>query len=222
MQKPFEVRWEGELPAAPQQVWDAITKHPGGYLWPIAYEPRVGGAERGLTRTGGTVTAWEEPRHFATATQDNELEYVLEPLGAISYLRYRHRTEVLAEEFDVQLAACRGHTTFYLHSLGQYACHFPGRQASYVSADTKVGFAAVRRALGVPEDAVAGDPVRLAPFGIEGVVDYATGPFLGIRSADALYRLYGRDAWCWPAGIAHHQFGVVHEWTEWAASLEVA
>src|SRR5262245_6168497 len=188
MQKPFEVRWEGELPAAPQQVWDAITRHSGGYLWPIEYEPRVGGSERGLTRSGGTVTAWEEPRHFATAAEDNELDYVLEPLGAISYLRYTHRTAVPAEEFEAQLAACRGLTTFYLPSLGQYACHFAGREANYVSTDTKVSSTAVRRALGVPEGAVAGDPVRLKPFGIAGVVDYATGPFLGIRSQDALYR----------------------------------
>ena len=24
------MRWEGELPAAPQEVWDAITRHSGG------------------------------------------------------------------------------------------------------------------------------------------------------------------------------------------------
>ena len=51
--------------------------------------------------------------------------------------------------------------------------------------------------------------MRLTPAGwtpIEGVVDYATGAFLGVRSADALYRVYGRDAWGWPVGVAHHLF----------------
>jgi len=27
-----------------------------------------------------------------------------------------------------------------------------------------------------------------------------------VRSADALYRFYGRDAWGWPVGVAHHLF----------------
>jgi hypothetical protein len=218
MLREFEVRWEGELPAAPQDVFDAITKHTDGYLWNVEYEPRVGGAERGLTRTGGTVTAWEPPRHFATRVEGeefNELDYRLEPLGAITYLRYRHRTAVAADDFDRQLDACRRHTTFYLHSLGQYACHFAGRGATYVSIDCPEesahgGFIAVRRALGLGDDVVAGDPVRLTPGGlepIEGVVDYATDRFLGVRGANALYRFYGRDAWGWPVGVAHHLFG---------------
>ncbi|WP_067135277.1 hypothetical protein [Microtetraspora malaysiensis] len=55
-----------------------------------------------------------------------------------------------------------------------------------------------RRALGVSDRVEVGDEVRLPPAGltpIEGVVDYATPVFLGVRSADALYRFYGRDAW---------------------------
>ena len=90
MVREFEVRWEGELPADPRDVWDAITQHADGYLWAIEYEPRVGGAERGLTAGGGTVTAWDPPRHFATRTRPeterdgvNELDYRLEPLGAV-------------------------------------------------------------------------------------------------------------------------------------------
>jgi uncharacterized protein YndB with AHSA1/START domain len=30
MVKEFEVRWEGRLPAAPADVWDAITQHADG------------------------------------------------------------------------------------------------------------------------------------------------------------------------------------------------
>jgi len=48
-------------------------------------------------------------------------------------------------------------------------------------------------------------PAGLEP--IDGVVDYATDTFFGVRSADALYRLYGRDTWGWPVGVAHHLFG---------------
>jgi hypothetical protein len=56
----------------------------------------------------------------------------------------------------------------------------------------------------------AGDRVRLTPAGlepIEAVVDYSTDTFLGVRSANALYRFYGRDAWGHPVGVAHHLFG---------------
>lgn len=238
MLKQWEVRWEGELAAAPQDVWDAVTEHASGYLWKIDYEPRVGGAERGLTSKGGTVTEWDPPHHFATRSSGddgfNELEYRFEALGPVTYLRYAHRTAVPAEDFDRQLAACRAHTAFYQHSLGQYACHFAGREPAYISVEAppssaEGGFAAVRRALGVPHDVVAGDRVTLAPAGVEpidGVVDYATGPFLGLRTADALYRFYGRDAWAWPVGVAHHLFAegadeaaVERAWSDWIAGV---
>ena len=239
MVREWEVRFEKEIAAAPPAVWDTITKHSDGYLWPVEYEPRGGGAERGMTRGGGTVTVWEPARHFATEANGvdgefNELDYRLEPLGAATRLRFTHRTRVPAREFDVQLDACRQHTTFYLHSLGQHACHFAGRSAAYVSADgpdasADGGFTRLKRALGLPDVPVAGEPVQLTPEGIDpiaGVVDYATGPFLGIRTADALLRLYGRDAWGWPAGIANHFFAagadgeaLQRAWSDWVAGV---
>jgi len=241
MVKEFQVRWEGELPASLQDVWDAMTRHADGYLWKVEYEPWVGGAERGLTASGGTVTAWDPPSHFGTRTRPeterdgvNELDIRLEARGPVTYLRHLHRAEVPADDYDRQLAACRQHTAFYNHSLGQYACHFPGREAVYVSADGPAssadgGFAALRRALGVADDAVAGDPVRLTPAGLEpidGVVDYVTHAFLGVRSADALYRVYGRDTWGWPAGVAHHLFAddadqaaSEQAWGDWIAGV---
>ena len=51
--------------------------------------------------------------------------------------------------------------------------------------------------------------MRLAPAGldpIDGVVDYATGAFLGVRSADALFRFYGRDAGAGRSASPHHLF----------------
>lgn len=218
--KDFEVRFEGELPATPREVWDAITVHTSGWYWNISYEPRPGGAERGLTSAGGTVTAWEPPRHFATRAERpdgwwNSLEYVLEPRSGGTFLDYTHTSVVTQGDYDAELDACRRHTEFYYHSLGEYLRNFKGRDAAYVEADGPEGsarrgaFAALRRRLGLAEDAAAGDSVRLTPGGpeaIEGVVDYATPEFLGVRGADALYRFYGRDAWAWPVGVAHHLF----------------
>jgi hypothetical protein len=246
MTRDFEVRWEGELPAPPEVVWDGFTAHTDGWLWRIEYEPRVGGRERGLAQEGGTVTAWDPPRHFRTRSTDggtfNQLDYRLDRRGSGSFLRYVHTGVLGDDDYDVQLDACEQHTAFYYHSLGEYVRHFPGCQAVYMSVDAPPassapgGGAAVRRALGVPDDVAAGDSVRLALAGIEpidGVVDYVTDVFLGVRSADALHRVYGRDEWGWPVGVAHHLFGpgvdqaaVARSWGRWLddvfADTEVA
>ncbi|MEV0590370.1 SRPBCC family protein [Nonomuraea cavernae] len=232
MSERFEVRWEGELPASPREVWDAFTVHTAGWCWKISYEPWAGGAEQGLT-SGGTVSVWDPPRHFTTRSADgsNELDYVLEPSAAGAFLRYRHRGET-AENHERELDACQRHTAFYYHSLGEYLRHFSGRDAAYVSAEApessaKGGFAALRRALGLPGDLAVGDRVRLRPAGLEpidGVVDYVTSAFLGVRGDDALYRFYGRDVWGWPVGVAHHLFAAgadeAHHTRAWSAWLD--
>lgn len=206
----FEVRWEGVLPGTAAQVWDAVTVNLVGWLWDITYEPWVGGRESGLTGGDeGRVTAWEEPRHFTTFAPfgegHNELDYVLEPRAGGTHLSFRHRGPFTTEE---DLDACRRHTAFYYHSLGQYVGHFACRTPRYVSVDgpdssAKGGFDAVLEALGVAE---VGDRVWL-PDGGEGVVDYATSPFLGVRTADALVRVYDRGAWGGPVTVVCHLFG---------------
>ena len=242
MVKQWEVRWEGELPARPQDVWDAITQHADGYLWKIEYEPRVGGAERGLTAGGGTVTAWEPPRHFATRTrpeterdglQRARLRARAARRGDLPALR-APRARCPPRTSTASSTACRQHTTFYHHSLGQYVCHFAGREPVYVSVDgprrpPTGGFVALRRALGLPDDVVAGDRVRLTPAGldpIDGVVDYATGAFLGVRSADALLPRLRARPWGWPVGVAHHLFAdgadaaaSERAWSDWLAGV---
>jgi hypothetical protein len=231
MAKRFEVRWDGELSGTPEQVWDAITVHTAGWLWKVEYEPRVGGAERGLTMEGGEVTGWEPPRRFVTRAPDgdgfNELEYRLEPRGAGTHLGFVQRGVLAEGEYDLQLDACRRHTAFYYHTLGEYVRHFAGRDATHVAADgppasADGGFTALRRALGIRTEQMVGDRVNLTPTGlpaIDGVVDYATPTFLGVRTADALYRFYGRDTWGWPIGVAHHHFGgatgTAEQWTAW-------
>jgi uncharacterized protein YndB with AHSA1/START domain len=238
MSKPIEVRWEHEFPAPPEQVWEAITRHSDGWLWKIEYEPRLGGAERGLTAAGGTVTAWDPPRHFTTRAHDldgfNQLDYRLEPSAGGTHVQFTHNGVLPDEDYEAQLDCCRQHTAFYRHSLGEYVTHFSGRAATYVSVDapeasTKGGMARVRQALGLADDVAAGDRVRLEPAAlapIEGSIDYATHAFLGIRNSNALYRFYGRDAWGWPVGVAHHLFadGVdktaeEHAWNAWLTSI---
>ncbi len=204
----FEVTWEGVLPGTAAQVWDAITVNTAGWLWDISYEPRVGGRETGLSGSDdGRVTAWDEPRHFGTGATlgegRNELDFVLDPRPDGTHLRMRHRGPFTTDE---DLDACRGHTAFYYHSLGQYVGRFAGRTPVLVSVDGPDssmvgGLDAVLDALGLPGAAV-GDEVVLG-----GVVDYLTSSFLGIRTADALYRVYDRGAWGGPVTVVGHLFG---------------
>lgn len=233
MSKAFEVRWEKQLAATPQQVWDAVTVHTAGWLWKIEFEPWVGGAERGLSGVG-RVTVWEPQRRFVTRAEFegngfNQLDYTLESRDGGTCVRYVHTTTFAEDDYDREADACRRHTAFYSHTLGEYVRHFAGRDAAYVGAEAppasaEDGFARMRAALGLT-DIAAGDRVRLTPAGlapIDGIVDYLSEAFLGIRTTDALYRFYGRDAWGWPAGVAHHLFAEdVDEsaqeraWTTW-------
>lgn len=232
MAKESEVRFEGFLPTTPADTWAAITTGSGGWLWPIQYEPHDGGTESGLTPGGGMVTVWKPSQHFVTYAEDesgwfNTLEYVLEPKDGGTYLRYEHTT--VLDDWDVEYDACRQHTSFYYHSLGEYLTHFNRRQAKYFKTDAPEAskapeaFEAVRAAIGAK---AVGNRVYLDVPGAEGVVDYLTPAFIGVRTEDALYRFYGRNAWGWPVGIGHHLFAEDADaaeaetaWTAWLNGL---
>jgi uncharacterized protein YndB with AHSA1/START domain len=205
MSKDFEVRWEGVLPAEPQQVWDALTLHTSAWIWEISYEPRVGGAERGLTSAGGTVTAWDPPRHFQTRAERpdgwrNALDFTLEPHADGTMLHYVH-TSVFLSDYDAQYDQCVQHTDFYYHTVGEYLRHFAGRDAVHVELEAPGSFAFVSRSLGLTDGAAVGDRVSA------GTIDYLTPRFLGLRTDDALIRVFGRDAWGGPVGVSLHLFG---------------
>jgi hypothetical protein len=237
MYRPFEVTWEEVLPGDPEQVWDAITRHSSAWIWEIEYEPRVGGAERGLTGSGGAVTAWDPPHHFQTRAERpdgwrNELDYRLEPHPDGTLVRYAHNSVTDVDGYDRVYEECVEHTSFYRHSMAEYVRHFSGRQATYVGIDGDGKFADVCAGLGLPPEAAVGDMVRLEPAGppaIAGRIDYLTPAFLGVRGDDALFRVYGRDMWNDPIGIALHLFGqpadaspIERAWKEWLNPAEVS
>ena len=232
VRKEFEVRFEGSLRGSPVDVWEAITERTAGWLWPMEYEHRLGGAVTGLSEAGGTVTAWEPPRHLAVHSENaegwvNDLDYVVEAWGRGTFLRYTHTGVFDAADWDNEYEACRQHTEFYFHTLGEYLAHFKGRPATYLTADAEGRFARVRAAIGLPDRASVGNRARFevpALDPVDAVVDFATANFVGLRTREGLLRFYGRDAFGWPVGLAHHLFegGIDRDKTQraWAAWLE--
>jgi hypothetical protein len=233
MARRFEIRREVELPATPEQVWDAVTDGTGGWLWPMEYEPRLGGA----AAFGGTVTAWDPPRHFASHVDGedgwfNDLDQVIEARdGGRALLRYVH-SGIFTDDWDSQYDGAGRHTDFYLHTLGVYLGHFAGRRAAYAEVEgpkalaAPGSFAAACGALGL-DGAAAGTSARLDLPGtgpVDAVVDYRSEHFLGLRTADGLVRVFGREAWGAPVGVTLHLFAAGADadaaGRAWAAWLE--
>jgi uncharacterized protein YndB with AHSA1/START domain len=220
MAREFEIRREVELPATPEQVWQAVATGDGTAAWMF---PVAEGAPSGVGEVwaGHTVTAYDPPRHLAVRAQApdgqvmNALEYVIEAKdGGTVLLRYVH-SGVFTDDWDNQYDAADQHTDFYLHTLGQYLRYFAGQRATYIAAEgpdaakAQDAFQALRQELGLTAASTPGAQVRITPPGldpVDAVVDYATPNFIGARSADGLYRFFGRNAFGMPVGLSHHLF----------------
>jgi hypothetical protein len=233
MARKFEIRRELELPATPEEVWDAVATSAGNEAWlfPGLVDPEQ-------------AAVYEPPHRFVIRMEGedgsviNSIEDVIEArAGGTTVLRYVH-SGIMTEDWDSQYDAADQHTDFYLHTLGQYVEHFKGRRATYIGGESSDGivgpeasskpgsFDALKRALGLNGDVAAGDTVRieldaLAPQ--EAVVDYATPHFLGLRTNEGLVRFFGRDNWGMPTGMSGHLFaeGIDKQRTEkaWQAWL---
>jgi uncharacterized protein YndB with AHSA1/START domain len=220
MSREFEIAREVDLPAAPDDVWTAITADTAAWQFPGMEIPA------GETPPeGGPVTTWDPPHRLVIRVNApdgnfNALEYVIEARdGGTAHLRYVH-SGILADEWEDQYDAIGGHTDFYLHTLGEYLAHFNGRPVTYVgqpsagiegpdAAGTPHAMDALRAALDVSSGAGASDAVT-APLGdagtLDGVIDYSTPEFLGVRTTDGLFRFFGRNHYGSVVGMSVHLF----------------
>jgi uncharacterized protein YndB with AHSA1/START domain len=220
MSREFEVTREVDLPAAPEDVWSAITAAPAAWMFPTGMEIPAGAEPP----AGAPITTWDPPHRLIIRMEApdgtfNALDYAIEAReGGTAHLRYVH-SGILADGWEDQYDAIDGHTDFYLHTLAEYLEHFNGRQVTYVgqpssgiegpeSAGTPEAMDTLRAALGVP-GARVGDEVH-APLGdagsLDGVVDYATPEFLGVRTDEGLYRFFGRNHYGSVVGLSAHLF----------------
>jgi uncharacterized protein YndB with AHSA1/START domain len=229
MGREFEIRKDVTLDATPAQVWEAIATGPGLATWfmPMEMDP-----------DSGMVTAWEPGKRLAIRTPEapdgstQAFEYLIEARdGGSTVLRFVH-SGVLGDDWGDEFESMTGSGwDMYLHTLAEYFTHFPGRSAAYVEAEAPQStadagtWAVLLTALGLPGSATQGDQVRLTPSGLDpldGVVDYLTGNFLGVRTADALYRFHCRAPIGMPIAVGHHLYGdgadaeeAAQQWKSW-------
>jgi activator of Hsp90 ATPase-like protein len=232
MSREFKIVRESEMETTPEEVWDAFTTGNAGWLWPMEFEPREGGA----AAFGGTVTVWDPPHHFVTRVDGedgwfNQLEQVIEGRdGGRTYWRYVH-SGIIVDDWENQYDGADQHTDFYQHTFKQYLRYFSRRPVAYAEVEGPAAstapdaFVAVRRELGLPDDVSQDDSVRVTLPGVEpveAVVDYVHPNFIGLRTQDTMYRFFGRNAFGAPVGITVHHFGgeidrekTEQAWREW-------
>jgi uncharacterized protein YndB with AHSA1/START domain len=221
MSRPFEITREVDLTAAPDDVWTAITADTAAWQFPTGMEIPAGAAPP----EGAPVTTWDPPRRLVIRMESpdgtfNALDYTIEARhGGTAHLRYVH-SGILADEWEDQYDAIAGHTDFYLHTLGQYLEHFNGRHATYVgqpsagiegpkTAGAPDAMDTLRAALGLGGGAAVGDAVHASLGGagtLDGVIDYLTPEFIGVRTPDSLYRFFGRNHFGSVVGMSVHVF----------------
>jgi hypothetical protein len=221
MSRGFEITREVELPASPEDIWTAITADSAAWQFPTGME-----IPAGATPPAGTpIQTWDPPHRLVIRVESpdgtfNALDYAIETRdGGTAYLRYVH-SGILADDWADQYDPVSAHTDFYLHTLGQYLQHFNGRRVTYVGQPPagiegpKAAAAAdamdtLRAALGIGSGATVGDAVHadLGEAGtLDGVVDYLTPEFVGVRTQDSLFRFFGRNHFGGVVGMSAHVF----------------
>jgi hypothetical protein len=190
------------------------------------------------------VVAWEPGKHLAIQTPQAEdgstqaFEYLIEARDQGStVLRFVH-SGVFGDDWSDEFEDMTGKGwDMYLHTLAQYLSHFAGRPAVYVEAESPPSSARpdmwprVLAALGAgadrPVELGTAMHLDLAGVGpIDGVVDYLSSNFVGLRTADALVRFHGRAPIGMTVAVSHHTYGrdldvakATQAWEAWLADV---
>ncbi len=243
MPHPFEISREVEVDASPDQAWEAIATGRGRDSWFMGrneIEPRQGGRvgfSVGDFSAEARVMAWQPPKRLVTTSDPapdgtfHQFEYRIEERArGRSAIRYEH-TGMLSGDWEAEYEAMREGDPMYLDKLVEYLTHFPGRFAIPLDVqgprvtNREYAMSTFKQGLGLSDRVALGDPVRIAPEGLaaeDGVIDYVSPNFLGVRTDDALYRFI--HGFTGIAMVGHHLFSVHADQAraegEWSAWLE--
>ena len=222
MSRAFEITREVDLPAAPDDVWTAITADTAAWQFPTGMEIPAGAAPP----EGAPVTTWDPPHRLVIRMESpdgtfNALDYAIEARdGGTAHLRYVH-SGILADELGGSVRRDRrphgllpAHPRAVPRALQRPSGHLrrPAvgrhRGARGRRRPGRDGDAALRPrhrprtpAWAIAVHASLGDAGPL-----DGVIDYSTPEFLGVRTADGLYRFFGRNHYGSVVGMSAHLF----------------
>jgi uncharacterized protein YndB with AHSA1/START domain len=243
----FKIDDEIDVDTSPEDVWEAITVGPRIDSWFMGrneVEPREGGTTRteylGLV-IESTVTAWEPPKRFAYRNHEAlagacmRFEWLIERREAGgSTVHFTRRGRLTRELLDWDDDAFKRTDPMYLRKLDHYLEYFTGQIATrnIVAAGPQVHdngrfWSALRSTFGLHGTVHEWDRVRAILNGltqIDGVVDYATPDFLGVRTSDALFRfIHAPDG---TVLVEHHDFAssadpcaTVEAWQSWLSAM---
>jgi uncharacterized protein YndB with AHSA1/START domain len=226
MGKAFDLTYEREIDATPDEVWAAISTGAGLDAWFMGrneVEPREGGILRSEVAgypMEATVATWQPPVRLVTtmpAAEDGSthtFDYQLEPRGTGTAIRWHHTGFLGSEHWEAEYEGMSEGDPMYIDKLVEYLTYFRGRTATTVNVfqpgptDKEAAWATYREALGLEHDVSVGDTVHLSPAALDpihGVVDVRTPSFLGVRSDDAMYRFMHVE-WNASVVLGHHLF----------------
>jgi uncharacterized protein YndB with AHSA1/START domain len=204
---------EVEVPATPEEVWDAIATGTGITAWfvPSDVDERVGGdvafrlGEAPDMQSRGTVTAYEPPSRFAYVERWDDVDFATEFLveargGGSCVVRIVSSGFGEGEEWDRQIESLDRGWRSFLDNLRIYLERFAGAPCAQVVADVRrpgeEPAEAVRwlqAALGLPATPAIGDEVSaVAPFSageapsFAGVVERVAPEEVAIRTAEGI------------------------------------
>ena len=244
MGKDFDLAHEIEVSATPEQAWQAVATGEGMDGWFMGrneIEPREGGVIRTVTPTWSeeaTVTTWDPPNRFAYRVAEKEdgafmtFDYRIEEKEKGSTSIRWINSGRLGDNWEQEYEAMAEGDEAYFHKLGLYLTYFFGRKATPVETygpevhDRDKAMEIMRAGLGLSGPVEVDQKVRLTPEGlepIEGVVEWVSPSFLGVRTDDAIYRFIW--AFTGPLMVAHHIFKDVDEeketeaWKAWLNGL---
>ena len=168
------------------------------------------------------MTAWEPPTRFASRTSQGEdgavhaFEYIVEGRDQGStVVRWVH-SGFLGENWEKEYEGLSEGDPMYFDKLRIYLTYFRGRTATPVNVfgpggartATRHGSDSTRRSVSRDRSAL-GDRVHLTPDGLpelDGVVDWLSRDFLGVRTDDGIYRFMHISVFGGPTGVGHHIF----------------